>query len=1713
MQRLPFEKGMVNSPVMIKPKGIRLRNESHEHLDDDEDEDIDLRSGFPAHKNVLGGLKAKTGKPQIKFNLKNMSLSQNKGPQSESNEKYIDKHEDSDGRNQNIPAETLTTDKLSKNENKQSELYDPFDLSDVDERESVEMDLDSDMDKSDNEVVKVSVELDYGDVDLRSNDRSSNENSQQEHVGDYDFRKSQSRSLSPPGRESSSERKKRQTKFIDPFGLDEEFHPAHLAENISDSRLWDDTLKDNRSQTGFNKSGSSVKKVVQELSASQDSNSSEGPDGPQQDSWNQQKEKPGLAIPGFGGFDEPVMDNIPQSAKEFSHGKFGKNASEDSKNASGFGPVSKDSFWNSEHRWGRNKTDTDDRNRGNVEKHEVAKTSKGVSEKLKGVEKEEVKLDMKSVFDAEARKIKPGKVSSLTAEKKIDQGNYSTPKSKNQYDDDDFDDDISTPLPDISYQSALLESMEQSALKLRGDDDETPYKDYRTLEKTPYGKIATDSETDRKSRKRILESSLESFTIPVSKQSKLESVEDFITLDDSDKDIDDDSDDDDEGLMIASDVEEEDEGLVIDLCPTTPTTKSSSKKKIPDEEETSVDDNQEDPRAETPTIIDDEPTETIGAELESDPNHMEIASSSNEMRSAIEKSRKNMVIKFKGDTKKVNPKTGKTYSENIGSSIEVVGQSSRVKKDTSSPQSINNQNLTSTSQSSILHLPLSTASLQHQSDFPVGKFKPIGSTEPKITKPSTPETESSPVNMFAPIEEMQDKVSPPVSQVPYRMLPPLPSTVIPVNQLAQSLSGQPLKFDTGSSILPPLLPFPVQRQLFHPHSGGPHHLPGHGYGPAESSQASASSSLDRSSKDPYEWFKDKVDPSPGPKSLDAKDPANWFADKIGKKETKCEEDFRSKSKDYSDSEMKAKRQKKRKKKDKESPRKSSRKIKSEHDHSPSPKKIKYEMDGRNKSESPKKLEKKRHSEIKLERESPSYFEKRGQSQRQEESDSKNLITADEINQDNIIRDVSNLKSDVDGQTLKTSGEGKKCVNEFGNKILESLSEVKKVKKTTNDKPQSTESPKNIHEMKTASTPEKIRNKVAKPLPVKIDLSIKEKKDIQSPVKTTEKMKKDDGLIVIESDESELEDGEISDDSDDGVEEIVNDRKDTRTVVEHYSRSASERLGPYHRDQSDYLDTPKRNVNFRNDYDVRQGRRYTSKGEKGAQYWSDIISNPDTREERVKATRIESPSLRKLEPTVHKDTELLKSVASFTKAKQKVQAVCQAKTLEEWLKVELETDSVEHLKDIVPYPLHTDLTTFPKARRRKVKLKVKQTIEQEAKKRGQTAPFASSSQQASSTLQSDQQSHIEVEETYKNESYQNIPSYTRNQQNFQHGQFGQRFNQQGGYQQRNDPPWNQKRQYQNRGQGGRGNNITVGERGNNVNISERGNNLNIGGRGNNINISCNQPGQRNAPAHQPEVVVINDELDQVTPEKQPQTDPNFIKISYSPEVHNDQLERELALVKRTLLEINNRVPKSGPNFTSLNESESFPYRMKVLEDKRKVVALNMVEGEIRTLLNKTSFYGYPHRRVPEELLLNSERNTFKSLEEDVFLILMMPISVKPYMKLLQMKLNIEEKLHLKENAQTPTEVKEINDQLNSMHSQRQSLLRSFTGYLNKKRIQKIQDTVDKYTLVYEHFKGLMPPTPDSMLKHVRTTQMDLRQHLILAKQYMAMDELHHNPPAV
>jgi len=496
-----------------------------------------------------------------------------------------------------------------------------------------------------------------------------------------------------------------------------------------------------------------------------------------------------------------------------------------------------------------------------------------------------------------------------------------------------------------------------------------------------------------------------------------------------------------------------------------------------------------------------------------------------------------------------------------------------------------------------------------------------------------------------------------------------------------------------------------------------------------------------------------------------------------------------------------------------------------------------------------------------------------------------------------------------------------------------------------------------------------------------------KEETKTVIKTKSKPS-EDIVVVMGSDESELEDGEISDDSD--TDDVPQPRIDTRVVHDSAYRRQDDMDSRYNNDMDprynnynyqsptkynynsppNRYDSPKRIVNFRGNYPSQMppvdGGKFTAARYVGAD-WADFIENPTVRvEERIRATNIQSPSLNTGRGNSQDESDLLsKSVASINKSKQKIVAQSQVKTLGEWLKIELETDNIQPLADIVPYSFDTDLSGISKTKRRKIRLKVKNIIGQEGVKRAK----------------------VEQEKA--------------------------------------EMGWHQEI------------------------------------------------------------------------EKQPSNP------SYLPEVHNDELEGELKLlseatelVKRRVMHLEQNSYRPAMPGTSFAED-----RMGIMNGKRLIIAMTLVESEMKQLLYRTCYYGYPHRRVPEELLLSKEHNTFKIYEEDVFLILMMPISAKPYAKLLQLKTYLEELYTRLAQATADVEKEAVKQEIVCEHGQRQSLLRSFTGYLNKKRIQKIQETADKYTLVFEHFKALTPPPPAALLKHIRTTQMDLRQHLILAKQYL------------
>ena len=211
-------------PPLGKMKGIKDRIEvvPMDLYDDFAEEDIDLRSGFPVHHNILPDCKTKLAKakPQIKINLKIgvgkkgidedfRSKSATRGIKSKldnvkdsldnvdsyGSELSAKEHFDMFG--EEIEKKTPT----NKNETKQVPFHsknfkssehgdgmqDPFGLGnteDVDER--FKQDRTEESHKKQSHV--------YRDVDFRA----STENSQDNHKEDFDFRKSHSRSASPP---------------------------------------------------------------------------------------------------------------------------------------------------------------------------------------------------------------------------------------------------------------------------------------------------------------------------------------------------------------------------------------------------------------------------------------------------------------------------------------------------------------------------------------------------------------------------------------------------------------------------------------------------------------------------------------------------------------------------------------------------------------------------------------------------------------------------------------------------------------------------------------------------------------------------------------------------------------------------------------------------------------------------------------------------------------------------------------------------------------------------------------------------------------------------------------------------------------------------------------------------------------------------------------------------------------------------------------------------------------------------------------------------------------------------------------------------------------------------------------------------------------------------------------------------------------------------
>lgn len=881
------------------------------------------------------------------------------------------------------------------------------------------------------------------------------------------------------------------------------------------------------------------------------------------------------------------------------------------------------------------------------------------------------------------------------------------------------------------------------------------------------------------------------------------------------------------------------------------------------------------------------------------------------MTSMIEKSRKNMVIKLKGETKKVNPKTGKMYVENPrGSAIEVLGRPNRP-----SANKISNTNQPSKCRpKSPLDQPL---------------VLPISTITSGIVRATSPVNIGSSTNI-----NQQATVSRVSSPMLHSVSSPIPTVGTgqhrrpsQTNTYIHPLTGQPIQYGNNPpgqqphSIhypqvgINPLLSSPGQVPVISMESlPGTGPVPGRGFLPAlpivYGNQQSAfaqtgygMSQMPTTQSDIY---------PPGQEVCNSDVQTNV---QIGQQPVMPIQTVGQPANNTIEVLPAMKSE-----------------ILQENPNSDSvPDKI---------SQDTKKAEKmsrdriKVVTQIKLEPKAPSK-KKRQNSDIKDSSEIWKTKTEPNIKQQNSESKVKDVTYEFDSKR-KGGSETNKKLNEFGSRILETLSEVKSAISTTKEE-------------------------------------VKVSKNNSEETGSKAVAKEEVAPIVIASDESELEDGEISDDSDTGY--VANSAKDHRDV-QASTYGVGKRFSSHNRNSAPNYYEPsysKVQETYTSPIKTAGSNRYRGAKNIGAD-WTDIIQNPSIRaEERIRATNIESPSLRMTGSGTRSNEEsdlLTKSIASISKSKQKFVAQSKVKTLGEWLKVELETDNIKPLENIIPYSLDTDLSVISKTKRRKIRLRVKTVIEQEGLKRAKEEKEKA----AGSSV-------VKLIET--------IPK----------------------------PP--------------------------------------------------------------------------VTP----------IHPSYSPEVHNDELERELHILRNAVGTVKQRVmwaeqnPGKGQRDGSLMEE-----RRRLLNDKNLLVAMNLVETEMKQLLLRPCFFGYPHRRVPAELLLTTELNTFKS-EGDVFLILMMPISNKPYQKLLRFKQNIERLCVEKETSTFPDALDNLENQIQIQRNCRQSLLRSFTGYLNKKRIQKVQETADKYTLVYDYFKAQKPPAPESALKHIRTTQMDLRQHLILARQYM------------
>jgi hypothetical protein len=215
------------------------------------------------------------------------------------------------------------------------------------------------------------------------------------------------------------------------------------------------------------------------------------------------------------------------------------------------------------------------------------------------------------------------------------------------------------------------------------------------------------------------------------------------------------------------------------------------------------------------------------------------------------------------------------------------------------------------------------------------------------------------------------------------------------------------------------------------------------------------------------------------------------------------------------------------------------------------------------------------------------------------------------------------------------------------------------------------------------------------------------------------------------------------------------------------------------------------------------------------------------------------------------------------------------------------------------------------------------------------------------------------------------------------------------------------------------------------------------------------------------------------------------------ISRQQLVSELEMV-RSALKMSWKTPKNKLVDTTRNEYLGFgegDYDNEFLMRHD----LQQLEAEILMRINHFEFHGVPNRRVPDILLTQKEKKLHFS-QEGLFLVLTASISHKAYQNLLSLKRKLESTESLVSTLNQATHgqqiVKHLQD-IEVLHQSRKAIMLTIAGFLTKKRFSKLSTRLKYYKRCMQYIQDLWK----TQLVYLSTIVADVEVHLKLGERLL------------